>query len=159
MRNKVLTEITEKNRLKEEMKEMRAQHRKELALQTKKFEGVESLYRKLQEEQEDLKLRHPRRDNRTEAELEKLSAKVSECESKLQREREANRHLQTEKRQLTDRLEELEEELAKALKGESERKRRQPGSEAVANSQQQREIENLKVQIERLNGNIAVREV
>lgn len=45
------------------------------------------------------------------------------------------------------------------MKGESERKRRQPGSEAVANSQQQREIENLKVQIERLNGNIAVREV
>jgi hypothetical protein len=53
----------------------------------------------------------------------------------------------------------LEEELAKALKGESERKRRQQPSEVVANSQQQREIDNLKVQIERLNGNIAVREV
>lgn len=37
MRNKVLIEITEKNRVKEDMKELRNAHKKEISLQAKKF--------------------------------------------------------------------------------------------------------------------------
>lgn len=46
----MLMEITEKNKLKEEVKEIRTAHKKEMALQVKKFEGLESLLRKIQEE-------------------------------------------------------------------------------------------------------------
>jgi|LakMenEpi03Aug12_release.lakeMendotaPanAssembly.Ray.scaffolds.fasta_scaffold1507279_2 hypothetical protein len=40
MRHRVLTEITEKNRLLEEMGDLKKRHRKELALEVKKFEGL-----------------------------------------------------------------------------------------------------------------------
>lgn len=47
MRHRVLTEITEKNRLLEEMGDLKKRHRRELSLEVKKFEGLEILYRKL----------------------------------------------------------------------------------------------------------------
>jgi hypothetical protein len=40
MRSKVLTEITEKNKLKEDIKEIRTAHKKELSSQIKKIEGL-----------------------------------------------------------------------------------------------------------------------
>jgi len=40
MRNKVLIEITEKNRLKEEIKEMKLTQKKEMNMQAKKVEGL-----------------------------------------------------------------------------------------------------------------------
>jgi hypothetical protein len=47
MRRRVLTEITEKNRLLEEMGDLKKRHRKELAMEVKKFDGLEILYRKV----------------------------------------------------------------------------------------------------------------
>lgn len=56
----MLMEITEKNKLKEEVKEIRTAHKKEMALQVKKFEGLESLLRKIQEENEQLRDKYER---------------------------------------------------------------------------------------------------
>ena len=55
MRGKVLAEITEKNKLKEEVKEIRNNHKKESVAQLRKIEGLESLMGKLREENEQLK--------------------------------------------------------------------------------------------------------
>jgi hypothetical protein len=50
MRRRVLAEITEKNRLLEEMGDLKKRHRKEMALEATKFEGLEILYRKVMAE-------------------------------------------------------------------------------------------------------------
>ena len=80
MRSKVLAEITEKNRLKEEIKEMRAQHKRQLSAQVKKFEGLEIILKKIQDENEQLKEKcdRARRDYRSQGELDRLANKISE---------------------------------------------------------------------------------
>ena len=51
MRNKVLTEITEKNKLKEEIREIRAGS-KRMGERVRKLEQFEGMYRALEEEYE-----------------------------------------------------------------------------------------------------------
>lgn len=55
MRNKVLAEITEKNKLKEEIKEIRSGHKKELNAQSKKIEALEAHLGRLREENDQLR--------------------------------------------------------------------------------------------------------
>lgn len=71
----MLSEITEKNRVKEELKELKSSHKKLINAQIKKYEGLEQLNRKLQEEYEKLgaKYEKMKRVNRQDMEIDKIS--------------------------------------------------------------------------------------
>lgn len=71
----MLSEITEKNRVKEELKELKSSHKKLMNAQIKKYEGLEQLNRKLQEEYEKLgaKYEKMKRVNRPDMEIDKIS--------------------------------------------------------------------------------------
>lgn len=104
MRNKVLTEITDKNRLKEEMKELRANHKRTTAAQVKRYEGLEGLHTKLTAEYEHLSTRYDKmkRSSRVESEFERLSELLADAESKYLHEKEHNRQLQARCRDFED---------------------------------------------------------
>jgi thiamine kinase-like enzyme len=89
MRSKVLTEITEKNKLKEDIKEMKSNHRKELSQQSKRLEGLETMLRKIQDENEQLRDKYDRarREYRSESELEKLVNKLGDIETRYHKEK------------------------------------------------------------------------
>lgn len=69
MRAKVLAEITEKNKLKEEVKEIRSIHKREAATHMRKLEGLEATIDKLREDNEQLRERceRGRREQRSES--------------------------------------------------------------------------------------------
>lgn len=84
MRAKVLTEITEKNKLKEEVKEIRSVHKKESLAQLRKIEGLEAHLERLREENEHLRERceRGRRDHKAEPETDKLAGRLGELEAR-----------------------------------------------------------------------------
>ncbi len=87
MRSKVLTEITEKNKLKEDIKQIRNTHKKELSSQSKKIEGLQGMLRKVQDENGQLRqrLEKARRDYRSDSQLDKMTAKIVELQARYQK--------------------------------------------------------------------------
>jgi hypothetical protein len=108
MRHRVLTEITEKNHLLEEMGDLKKRHRRELALEVKKFEGLEILYRKVATDKGLPLQDYSKGYGKAEAEAEKLARKVQELEGQLHSEREKQRRVSLENQQLRTLVEELE---------------------------------------------------
>lgn len=112
MRHRVLTEITEKNKLLEEMGDLKKKFRREMANEVKKFEGLEIIYRKMVEDR-GMSVSVSDNSVKVRGELERVNKLLQECESKYQKEREKNRAIDTENRSLLEKIQNLEDERRK----------------------------------------------
>jgi chromosome segregation ATPase len=149
MRSKVLAEITEKNKLKEDLKEFRANHKKNLQVQARRYEQLEGMYQKLQQEHEQLTAKCEKaKRTRNDSEVDRLSQLLTDTEASYAYEKEHSRKLQAKCRDLEDKLTQLEG--SKASGGSRESKH----SGDLATAHQQREIEYLKTQIEKINSQV-----
>lgn len=93
MRRRVLAEITEKNKLLEEMGQMKKKHRREMGNQVKKFQGLEIVYKQLVADRQSPDTRPKPKASKAEAEAQRLSEEVQELTVKLHKEREKVRKL------------------------------------------------------------------
>lgn len=153
MRRRVLTEITEKNKLLEEMGQMKKKHRRQMGNEVKKFQGLEIVYKQLIADRQSPDTRPKHKTSKTEADAQKLSEEVQELTVKLHREREKVRKLQKINDSLTDQVRRLTEDQKHEGREKENRRRGEPNVQ----EDQLREISSLKQQINRLNRNIGLK--